>query len=82
MSALSTPITNQGILVPLYSKNGYNLVVDVVMRLVVRVKSCYNSFLLPLSNGEDAVVLALASYKCVEGVHPVRVQIGGKLCCP
>ena len=25
-----------------------------------------------LSNGEDAVVLALASYKCEEGAHPVR----------
>lgn len=24
-----------------------------------------------LSKGEDAVVLALASYKCGEGVHPV-----------
>ena len=25
--------------------------------------------------GEDAVVLALASYKCEEGVHPVRENI-------
>ena len=25
----------------------------------------------PLSKGEGAVVLAQASYKCVEGVHPV-----------
>lgn len=42
MSALSTPITNQGFVIPLYGRNGYNLLVDVVLRLGGGVKSCYN----------------------------------------
>ena len=102
MSALSTPITNQGFVIPLYSKNGYNLLVDVVLHLGGGVNSCYSWFLdvlneyvslLPLSKGvnevmdtlfqllhllkkgEDAVVLALASYKCGEGVHPVGYKL-------
>ena len=36
---------------------------------------------IPLSKGENAVVLAQASYKCGEGVHPVGSELGGKLCC-
>ena len=47
--------------------NTYNPVVAMLIRLCGGV----NKFL-PLSNGEGAVVLASASYKCVEGVHPVR----------
>ena len=45
MSALSTPITNQGFVIPLYSRNGYNLLVDVVLRLGEGVNHCYNWFL-------------------------------------
>ena len=50
--------------------NTYNPVVAMLIRLCGGV----NKFL-PLSNGEGAVVLASASYKCVEGVHPVRGKL-------
>ena len=35
---------------------------------------------LPLSKGEDAVLLAQASYKCGEGVYSVGSKLGGKVC--
>ncbi len=47
---------------------------------VTKLSSLIAQSLSNLSEGEDAVVLALASYKCGEGVYPVRGSRRAHLC--